>query len=286
MKGSILMNSVVDIVEHRKNIVSLWNECFDDSRDYIEFFLDRCSDKICLGHIESSSIKSMLFLLNGEINGYSCKYIYAACTEKKARCRGLMGSLIEYAKEYCRSHGVDFIFLVPGEESLYSYYSRFGFIPAMKRYDREIKGRGNGFCPRRTTDIGAIAERRLSMLKNIKSFRFDLETTEYTVAEFLKTGGEIYSENGKNGFLAFCMRDGKNLTVKELLLDFDSSFINILDLFEKIGAENVYIHAPLVYNSTNIGDNCTKCGMLYPLSDNAKKCTNELGTLYAGMYLD
>ena len=233
------MNSVVDIVEYRKNIVSLWNECFGDSRDYIEFFLDRCSDKICLGHIESSSIKSMLFLLNGEINGYSCKYIYAACTEKKARCRGLMGSLIEYAKEYCRSHGVDFIFLVPGEESLYSYYSRFGFIPAMKRYDREIKGRGNGFCPRKTTDIRSIAERRLNLLKGIKSFRFDLETTEYTVAEFLKTGGE-----------------------------------------------NVYIHAPLVYNNTDIGDNCTKCGMLYPLSDNAKKCTNELGTLYAGMYLD
>jgi len=286
MKGSIQMNSVVDIAEYRDNIVSLWNECFGDSRDYIEFFLERCSDKICLGHIESGTLKSMLFLLNGEINGCSCKYIYAACTAKAARCRGLMGSLIEYAKEFCRSHGVDFIFLVPGEESLYSYYSRFGFIPAMKRNDCVIKGRGNGFCPRKTTDIRSIAERRLTLLKNIKSFRFDLETTEYTVAEFLKTGGEIYSESGKNGFLAFCVRDGKSLTVKELLLDFDSSFTNILDLFEKIGAENVYIHAPLVYNSTDIGGNCTKCGMLYPLSDNAKKCTNEFGTFYAGMYLD
>ena len=120
----------------------------------------------------------------------------------------------------------------------------------------------------------------------MKCFAFDMQTTEYTVAEFLRTGGEIYSCDGENGFLAFTVTDGKSAVVKEILTDFDSNFTIILDLFKNLRAENVYIHAPLVYNNTDMGFKATKCGMLYPITDNSKSFIKDEDIFYSGMYLD
>ena len=280
------MNKIIDIAKHRENIISLWHECFGDESDYIEFFLDRCPNKLCLGCFENDRLVSMLFLLNGEVDGLSAKYIYAACTAHDFRSRGLMGELIEYSKHYCAENGIDLIFLVPAEESLYGYYSRFGFIPKMSRAEIALKGGSGAFDAMKITDIKAVAKRRTELLSSAKRFAFDIETTEYTVAEFLYTGGEIYSKDGENGFLAFTVKDGKNVLVKELLPDFDTNFTIILNLFENLRAENVYIHAPLVYNNTDIGCKATKCGMLYPITEKANDHINDEDMFYSGMYLD
>lgn len=280
------MNQIIDIEKYRNNIISLWYECFGDEAEYIEFFLERCPNKLCVGSLEDDELVSMLFLLNGEVNGLPAKYIYAACTAHEFRGRGLMAGLIEYSKNCCAENGIDFIFLVPAEEGLYGYYSRFGFIPKMRRAEIALKGGSGKLDAVKTTDIKAVAKRRTELLSSVKRFAFDLETTEYTVAEFLYTGGEIYSKDGENGFLAFTVRDGKNLVVKELLTDCDTNFTIILDLFKNLGAENVYIHAPLVYNNTDIGCKGTKCGMLYPITKKANDYINDEDMFYSGMYLD
>ena len=57
-------------------------------------------------------------------------------------------------------------------------------------------------------------------------------------------------------------------------------------LFENLDAENVYIRTPIVYNSKDIGDLGTKCGMLYPISAKAKDSVNTTDMFYSGMYLD
>lgn len=280
------MNQIVDIKKYRENIIALWHECFGDERDYIEFFLDSCPNKLCIGCFENNVLASMLFLLNGSVDGFLCKYIYAACTAHEFRSKGLMGGLIEYSKKYCAENKIEMLFLVPAEESLYGYYAKFGFIPKMQRAEITLKGGSGEFKAEKTTDIKSVAKRRLRLLSSIKSFAFDTETTEYTVEEFLHTGGEIYSQKGENGFLAFVVREGKKAVVKELLPDFDSNFTIILDLFENLGAENVYIHAPLVYNNTDIGLEATKCGMLYPITENAKSFIKDEDIFYSGMYLD
>ena len=74
------MKRIVDIKKYRNDIISLWYECFGDEAEYIEFFLDRCPNKLCLGCFENNRLVSMLFLLNGEVDGFPAKYIYAACT--------------------------------------------------------------------------------------------------------------------------------------------------------------------------------------------------------------
>lgn len=280
------MVKIVDIKKYRENIIALWHECFGDERGYIEFFLDNCPNKLCIGSFENGVLASMLFLLNGGVGGLSCRYIYAACTSRRFRSKGLMGGLIEYSKKYCAENKTDMIFLVPAEESLYGYYAKFGFIPKMQRAEFVLKGTSGEFKATKTTDIKSVAKRRLELLSSMKCFAFDMQTTEYTVAEFLRTGGEIYSCDGKNGFLAFTVTDGKSAVVKEILTDFDSNFTIILDLFKNLRAENVYIHAPLVYNNTDMGFKATKCGMLYPITDNSKSFIKDEDIFYSGMYLD
>lgn len=280
------MNQIVDIAKNREDIIELWHECFGDDREYIKFFLDNCPNKLCVGNFKKGELASMLFLLNGEVDGFSCKYIYAACTAQRYRSQGLMGGLIEFVKRYCADNGIDMLFLVPAGESLYNYYSKFGFIPKMQRAEILLKGGVGSFNGEKKTDIKKIAQRRTELLSSMKHFAFDPLTTEYTVAEFLHTGGEIYSREGANGFLAFVRREGENATVKELLTDFDEEFTIILDLFENLGAENVYIHAPLVYNNTDIGRMATKCGMLYPITDKANDYIKNEDVFYSGMYLD
>lgn len=280
------MTGIVDIARSREDIISLWHECFGDERDYIEFFLDCCPNKICLGSFDGNRLVSMLFLLNGTVLDLTCKYIYAACTAEEYRCRGIMGELIERAKKLCSDGGTDCIFLVPAEETLYKYYEKFGFIPKMKRAELTFVGKHSVCSLHETDDIKRVAELRNELLSSVKCFRFDFETTEYTVAEFLKTGGKIYAEYSKNKFLAFAETNGKNVVIKEFLTDFDGIFTKYSNLIENLGEENVYIHAPLVYNSSDNGCKGTKCGMLFPVTKKAKDCINEDDIFYSGMYLD
>lgn len=280
------MTGIINVAEYRENLIALWQEAFGDEKEYIEFFLDECPDKICVGATKNGKLVSVLFLLNGKLCNLSCKYLYAACTLKEYRGRGLMGELISFAKDYCRDSGVDLIFLVPGEESLYSYYERFGFATKMMRSEICFGAGGGSLLSGKCTDITEISRRRIELLSRLDSFTFDAGTTEYVVREFIRGGGEIYSADGENGFLAFIYKKGENLIFKEILAEKDSFFTDNSNLFEKLNAENVYIHTPLVYNSTDIGVKATKCGMLFPVSVKAEAFINSKEFFYAGMYLD
>ena len=50
--------------------------------------------------------------------------------------------------------------------------------------------------------------------------------------------------------------------------------------------ENIYIFSPIVYNSTDIMEKYTKCGMCFPLNNRLSDFLKKHTDLYAGMYLD
>lgn len=277
------MIGIIDIVKYRENIIRIWNEAFGDEREYIEFFLDNCPDKTTVGCIEDGRLVSVLFLLDGYIADFSCKYLYAACTLKSYRGLGIMGSLIEHAKIFCRSEGIDFIFLVPGEEGLYEYYRRFGFLEKFTRMDFCLKKEKSKSIALRCTDIDEICRKRQKLLKNQPSFGFNNAVTKYVICEFLNGGGSIYSD--ENG-LIFAVENGENSLVKELLVEKNSNFTLNSQLFQNLTSENIYIQTPLVYNNKNNGCLCTKCGMLYSLTEKAKVYASNCKNIYAGMYLD
>lgn len=108
-------------------IKKLWHTSFQDDESYVDFYLKNCfATNQCLLLSKNNEICSMLFLIDCEINGFSGKYIYAACTEEKFRHQGYMGQLLEAVKSNLNTE-YDFVCLVPASDSLYNYYSKFGY---------------------------------------------------------------------------------------------------------------------------------------------------------------
>lgn len=130
------------IDSHEKYIPSLtklWHEVFLDDKEYIDIFFKKAYfDSECLAHMDKGEIVSSLYLLKSHISSggkiYHGRYLYAAATNKDFRGRGLMSQLIFEAETLVRDKGLDFIALVPAEESLYDYYSRFGYKTSMYKY--------------------------------------------------------------------------------------------------------------------------------------------------------
>ncbi|MDR1805674.1 MAG: GNAT family N-acetyltransferase [Clostridium sp.] len=57
-------------------------------------------------------------------------YIYAAATCEELRRQGIMAKLLDYAAEYSRGRGRDFLLLSPADSELFSYYGKRGFSNA------------------------------------------------------------------------------------------------------------------------------------------------------------
>lgn len=280
------MICIIDKVHRRNEISDLWNKCFGDNEEYISFFLDNCKS-VCLGYVEDNRLVSMLFLLNGTINNFSVKYIYAACTLTEYRGRGIMGKLIEASKVYCTENNIDAIFLVPGEESLYDYYSRFGFVSKFKRSYAEYNQVGiNLESMNELTDINHVSEIRKELLADYDCFIFDDKTLNYSVKEHFFNGGKVYfTESMGEKFLLFVIKTDSKIYIKELLFKKSDNLFEFIEHFINNGKENIYIQYPIVYNNTDKMVKYAKCGMYYPLTDEFKESSVNKD-FYAGLYLD
>ena len=275
----------IHIEKYREDILRLWQKCFGDSREYISFFLDNCPQKICFADIRCGKVVSMLFLLDGAVNDYSCKYIYAACTAPEWRKCGLMGNLLRYTLMFCQKSGIDAVFLVPGNSVLYDYYKKFGFISCFYRQELLVRTEAEkSTCP---TDDSRLSETRNKLLKTIDAFRFTAEITDYIIKEnHLNGNGSVCICGSQENSIAFYTFSDGNLTIREFLSDqgFNSSVLSALST--KYHTENIYIRCPIVYNNIDNPPIYTKCGMLYPINAKLKKQIANGAAFYAGMYLD
>lgn len=280
------MIQIINTSEYREGVISLWQSCFGDKREYIEFFLDECPHT-CIGIISDNVPVSMLFLLNGVIDKFRAAYIYAACTDEKFRCRGYMAQLIEFTKKYCAVNNYESLFLVPAEESLYEYYSKFGFISSFEKsvYDVYVSDLSS-YELTEITDTDEILRIRNSFLDNICSFRFDNKTAVYAIKEHFFNGGKVFINRGENAdFIAFITEDSEKNVIKEFLGDKSVKMLKNIEHFLNIGKENIYIHCPIVYNNTDKMAKTAKCGMYYPLTDEMKNSSVNK-KFYAGLFLD
>lgn len=121
------------------SLTRLWANVFGDEEAYIGLFFKKAYfDSECFAEIRDGEIISALYLLKSHIRIggkiYHGRYLYAAATDKDFRGRGIMTKLLHEAESYVRSIELDFIALVPAEDSLYDYYGRFGYKQLMYKY--------------------------------------------------------------------------------------------------------------------------------------------------------
>lgn len=125
------------------NLKLLWKNVFGDEDGYIDlFFKSQYNKSLTFAAFDKDMIICALYLLKCRINlcaqSYNGLYLYAAATDASYRKQGLMGKLINEAEQFAKENGCDFISLVPANEYLYTYYSKFGFKTAMYKAPQSV----------------------------------------------------------------------------------------------------------------------------------------------------
>lgn len=109
---------------------NLWLDSFGEKSEAVDLFFNQCIDftTIYTASIEEKTV-AMLFLVHSTLNGKNAHYLCSAATSIEYRNLGIMGKLIEFALEDSRKNGDVYSLLFPANDTLYSYYERFGYKP-------------------------------------------------------------------------------------------------------------------------------------------------------------
>ena len=125
-------------------VLRIWQACFGDEESYVRFFWENCFPQ-CRGLIYEAGGQavSMLFLLPGTLaykkTSLPAEYVYAVATMPEYRGRGYATELTKQAAGIAQSEGKSALCLRPGEESLYGYYAKLGFVKAFARHERAAR---------------------------------------------------------------------------------------------------------------------------------------------------
>ena len=267
-----------------ESVTDLWSRVFGDSPDIISKFLDaHFGDDTLLVYEADGKIAAMFFLLKGDVvisgKEYPSRYLYAACTDPDYRGRGIMAELIETAHQICALKSIDYICLLPAEESLYGYYERFGYKPL---YGIRIINKSAFECAQTESDSGSFDNHSLNEVRdrafaNINYFKWNKNAVDFAF-DFNEYYGSKSVLNCK-GYMLYVVDDGL-LTVKEAACqndDLDLFFNSLPDLYN-VCSLNVLLPCGEAHGE--------KHGMIAPLNEKAESILPKKMNVYLGLTLD
>ncbi|MCM1110972.1 MAG: GNAT family N-acetyltransferase [Clostridium sp.] len=127
------------MLSKKEEIKRLWRETFGDTRDYVEMYFDRVyrdddAMTVTVGEGNERRLVSSLLLQpyrmtfgSATPDGVGVSYIAGAATLRQARGKGYMSMLINDALRRSFVRGDMLCALIPAEDWLTGFYSRFGF---------------------------------------------------------------------------------------------------------------------------------------------------------------
>lgn len=118
----------MNALDRENQISTLWQRVFDEAKEVTSLFLKEIYP-ICENPVVEidGKLVSSLFLIPCKIENYNGLYVYCAMTDESYRKKGLMEKLLKEADKIKSQKNLDFLILVPANESLFNYYSKFGF---------------------------------------------------------------------------------------------------------------------------------------------------------------
>lgn len=116
---------------HKEYLIELWNQCFGDDRQYIEFYLEhRFNTENMFVIYEENRPVSMASLLPIQVtthgNKENARYVYAVGTLPAYRNRGYASKIIKHAAKRIKEP----LILQPADRDLQEYYEKLGFVDA------------------------------------------------------------------------------------------------------------------------------------------------------------
>ena len=271
-------------------LITLWQEAFGDCEEAIRMFLDSryIADNTVVAE-ENGRIVSMLFLLEGKfrIKGtlYSSYYLYAAAARQE-RGRGIMSELLAFAKQTAFDRGVDFICLKPAEESLYGYYSRFGYKTVFATKTVTIKCSDNRDSDTHislTESQIDLEKARNSSFSETDAFLWDNSAIDYAIKQHWYYGGELLKSC--KGYCLYSA-DGAKCHVNEF--SFTSDFLNEIVSFLRLDNyfSEITVDLPIDYDCSGYDETVRDNGMALAVTESAESVIDNLKNAYLNLTLD
>ncbi len=270
-----------------EKIIHLWNEAFGDSEDEIRFFLDSRynPDNTVIYEIDDD-IAAVLFLLEGNmsINGsdYPSYYLYAACTLKKYRGRGIMTDLLAYTKEITNSRSKHFICLRPGEKSLFEFYQKHGY----KNFFKVKKVTYDFSCINQKTETEICnSSYETDVIRNKAFsggcfFKWDKQAIDFAFSHNRFYGGN--SLITRKGYLLYAILDNV-LSVKETT--FTNEF-DLLDAVSNISHDDIDRINVLFPPWANEKGEIVDYAMITAVNEKSQNIIEEIDNAYLGLTLE
>ncbi len=271
-------------------IVALWKESFGDTEEDIHFFLNAHynPDNTLVYEVEGK-MASVLFLLEGEMHikgvDYPSYYLYAACTSAKYRGRGFMAKLLDFAKSISADRKKFFIALKPAEESLYAYYSKFGYksvftkkIATFTRLDCY-----NNLIGKNEILASSLSEIRNGFYSDIDYFKWDDKFVNFAFEHHKYFGGQCFIDC--KGYILYTFND-EIMSVKETTFT-QTELMTVADkLSENYKFNSISVDLPFNYDVEFSKTEIVNSGMLLPLCDDAESLINKIDNAYLALTLD
>lgn len=272
-------------------IVDLWHEAFGDSAAEIKFFLDnKFKPENTLVFEENKKIASMLFLLDGEMcinnSNYAAYYLYAACTAHEYRGRGLMSELLKFAQKTAYERNVYFICLMPAEDSLFDYYSRFGYLPVFTKKLLDIKRADLSDKPQsilNDSGIYSLKDLRDKSFKGIDRFVWCDSAISFAFKHAKMYDGCTFVTD--KGYALYSLNSSK-ITVKEFAFSRHEIANIAAFLFKKHNIDEITFILPIQYECRFGSAVTQKSGMLLPVNVEADELIKNVKNAYLGLTLD
>ena len=184
------------------DVEMLWNECFPQFGNYVDFFMERIYKPECARLMRiDGALAGMIhvfprtFALNGE--NFSAKYIFGVGTAKKFRGLGIAGKLLE--REAC---DCDFLTLIPQDKGLFEFYKKKGFSVITRLCEETITGgKKMETKPAKEEDIPYLNEIYENMCKGIPFAKHAADDWKTLLAEYEFLGGGFLIFDG--GYLVY-----------------------------------------------------------------------------------
>lgn len=195
--------------EDREDIITLWEICFGDSREYIDFFFEHMVKEdtvLCRRH--GGKVVSMACIIPAKIReGGKCEkinYLYAVATLPEYRKQGMATSIINHIYEKC---GCSLV-LCPENVEAESLYKKMGFCEAFHGVSNMSDYTGGG-TPEDFVEICDVTDECAYDYQESRRVRFadrayvdwDDDYIRYALEEHINTGGRMVK--CRDGYVLF-----------------------------------------------------------------------------------
>lgn len=222
----------------REQVKELWKLCFpDDSDEFVNlYFSSRYTDEINSAIMENGMVVSALqripYPMQFMDTVIPVAYISGACTHPESRSRGLMSQLLDETHRRMYIDGKYLSVLIPANEGLVGYYSKFGYGVSFQQEEKLLTGMcktvDNSECQlifrelyQLKSEVQEVADFVNQQLSTYSaSILHPLNDMNIVLSDLYLSGGQTWAAHDENGnlcALVLLLSTDNRLVIKELL---------------------------------------------------------------------